>query len=136
MADPLVGAAVIQGGSQFLSTLADRLFRQGDRKQLERFAAFLESQRGRDVFSRGEQEREVQLQSQADAPRIQRIAELINKRLGLDVGAAQTDIASKLFGLKSQRRADLSREGRQLNVQNEQFFASLLQRVRSQLAQG
>lgn len=135
MAIGVGGAAAIEGGSQFLSTLAERLFRQGDRGQLERFAAFLESKRGRDVFSRGEQEREFQLQSQADRPRIQRIAELINKRQGLDFGAAQTDIASKLFGSRARIRADLSKEGRQLNTQNEQFFAALLARVRSQLAQ-
>jgi hypothetical protein len=135
MAIGIGGAAAIQGGSQFLSTLADRLFRQGDRGQLERFAAFLESQRGRNIFSRGEQEREFQLQSQADRPALQRVAERINRDLGLDVGSAQTDIASRLFGQRAQRRADLSKEGRQLNVENERFFAALLARVRSQLAQ-
>lgn len=135
MADPLVGAAAISGGSQFLSTLADRLFKQGDRGQLERFAAFLESQRGRDVFSRGEQGQEFQQLKQADAPRLQRIAELINRRLGLDVGSAQTDIAAKTAGTFAGIRAGLSREGRQLNLQNEQFYTSLLARVKSQLAQ-
>lgn len=130
----LGGLAAITGGSQFLSTLAERLFNRGDRGQLERFAAYLESQRGRDVFSRGEQEREFQQIRQADAPRIQRIAELINRRQGLDVGAAQTDIASRLAGSFAGIRAGLSREGRQLNIQSEQFYTSLLTRVRERLA--
>lgn len=135
MAVGLVGTAAIAGGSEVLSTLADRLFRQGDRGQLERFITYLESQRGRQLFGRGEQEQAFQQLKQADAPRIQRIAELINKRRGLDVGSAQTDIASELAGSFAGIRAGFSREGRQLNIQSQQFYDQLIAQARSQLAQ-
>ena len=71
---PLTQASLVSGGAATLESLANRMFGAGDRKRLKRFAAYLESQRGREVLSEAARERIMGYLNRAGAPNRNRVA--------------------------------------------------------------
>jgi hypothetical protein len=82
-------------GGRFLSYLGGRGERKKAERQLATDRAGLESQLGTDVF----RPQDIAFSARTQARRgVGREAELVNRRLGLDTGAAQTDILRGIAG--------------------------------------
>lgn len=117
-----VGAAAIMGGADFLGSLASRIFGSGDRRRIRRFAEFLQSQLGTDVFSPQDQERIFGLINRSLAPQRNLRAEAVNKRLGLGSGVAQGELATSFQSDEARIRADLASLGERFRFQRDQNF--------------
>lgn len=100
-----LGVSTIAGlGGRFLSYLGGRGERREAKQQLATDRAGLESLLGKDVL----RPRDIAFSARTGARRgVGREAELVDRRLGLDVGSAQTDILRGVAGRHQGILADL-----------------------------
>ncbi len=117
MPDPIVTGSLIQGGAGFLESIADQIFGGGDRRRREEFLRMLQERMGRDVIS-PQRQRTLAFQAErAGEPQRQRFAEQINRRLGLDTGAAQGELLRFQTEQGAQFRQQLGLEAERLRAQ-------------------
>jgi hypothetical protein len=132
--DPVIGSALIAGGSELLGSLASRIFGSGDRKRLRRFDQFLQGQYGQEVFSPQDQQRIFGYLRKAQSPSFNFASQGINKRLGLDSGVAQGELARLMQSTEFGTRADLAQLGTRLRAQRDNTILGLRSNVLSSLA--
>lgn len=129
MADPYVVAGAIEGGSQLVESLLNRMLNSKDRSRLKRFLARLEGQIGKKVFSDQEL---ASFQNRIFGSRIGEInktAEGLAGRLSLDSGVTR----GALFDRSFQTRADI---GTQLGLDAKKMQLSKDAQLRSLLTSG
>lgn len=117
--DPLVGQAMIQGGSSLLSTLAGQIFGSKDPDRIKRFISYLTQRMGQDVISSGEQANISNRLYQSRMPEMNKYAESVNKRLGLDSGLAQQALATNMASQRYGTDAELALLNKRLTSQRD-----------------
>ena len=108
--DPLVGYGALQLGGGLLNWLGGRGRRKKAQQAYEGDRAGLLGLLGQEEF----RPQDIAFSARTGAMRgVGRQAELVNRRLGLDSGAAQTDILKSIAGRHQGLLADLTMQNRQ-----------------------
>lgn len=117
--DPVIGASLINAGAGFAGSLADQIFKSGDVKRKERFLKWLQSRMGQDVMGQGEQDRIFSSLWRASQPQRNTMAEGIARRLNLDSGVAQGELANMNMSQEWGFRAQLAQLAAQMKAQRD-----------------
>lgn len=132
--NPMIGAAAITGGGDFLTTLAGQLFNTRDTSRLERLAAYLKSRLGQQAIPQGEQELMATRSWASMAPQMNKYAESVGQRLNLDSGVAQGALMDRIWPTQMGIRNDLAMKNIELTGQNDARIQALLAQIESAIA--
>ena len=127
------GLGIVTGGANLLAQLAGKLFDSSDPERIKRLIAYLQQRMGRDVISGNEQSSISNRLYMSRMPEFNRMGEGINRRLGLDSGLAQGELAR---GMQSQRfgfDADLAMKNKELTANRDLNYTNILAQLESRL---
>jgi hypothetical protein len=123
--DPLTLGAV-SAGAETISSLAERIFASGDRKKIERMIAFLRSKLGAGGISDVRQRQMFADIDRSMVPEQNRLLSRVNKRLGLDSGAAWGEYMRIMEPERARRRLDVSQLSERLrSMQDRQLYSGM-----------
>jgi hypothetical protein len=131
--DTLGGASVISGLGGLAQSLAEFIFGSGRKRAIKKQIGSYQGQLGKDVMSPAEQEAIMAHLYRSMYPRFNQQAEGINKRLGLDSGVAQAELASGMQSTEAGLRGGLAQQNIQLRSQRDDQLRQLMASLTGQL---
>jgi hypothetical protein len=131
--NPLAGAGIVAGG-ELLESLMGRLFGSGDRKRLRRYIQSLEGQVGGDVFNKGELTNLRHRIFRSMVPEMNKFAEKLSRRGGLDSGAAMGALWDRSYAARSGFDADLTFKTKQMQLARDAQLRNLIFQGKTALA--
>lgn len=124
-----LGLGAIQFGAGFAESLAKQIFGSGDRKRILRFAEMLKSRMGQDIIDPQRQRAIVQQLYNANAPERNRNAEMINKRLNLDSGVAQGELANQAQQSYAGLAGNLALQNESMKFNRDNQYQQMIQQI-------
>jgi len=129
---PITGAAIV-GGGEVLESLMNQIFGSGDRSRLKRYLKSLEGEVGKPVMGGGELANLRHRIFRSMIPDMNKFAQQLSKRGGLDSGAATGALWDRSYAARSGMDADLTMKMKQMQLTRDSGLRSQIMQGRSAL---